>query len=179
MTIEKIITQFHYLLCHTLVHFLQGGVRGSACASLGWLPGRTPRSFPGWEGHPGSDRFGHGCHWSAEKLPWQQPRAQQQLHLSESPWERDNWRQDHEGVEVPVREAGWPQSLASWAWFQSTETSETVRHNSRYTTTLHTFKGKGQRITGLQGTYFKNLWCFQRNSGWQSISASTSFIQGK
>lgn len=91
------ITQFHYLLCHTLVHFLQRCVRESACASLGWLPRRTPRSFPAWKGHPGSDRFGHGCHCSAEKPPWQHPRAQQQLHLPESLWERDNWRQDQAG----------------------------------------------------------------------------------
>lgn len=35
--------------------------------------------------------------WCAEKPPWQHPRAQQQLHLSESLWERDNWRQDQAG----------------------------------------------------------------------------------
>lgn len=61
------------------------------------FPGRPPRSFPGLKGHPGSDRFGCGCHWCAEKSPWQQPRAQQQLHLSESLWKRDNWSQDCAG----------------------------------------------------------------------------------
>lgn len=76
-------------------------------------------------------------------------------------------------------ERGWPHSLASWTWFQSAEMSETVRHNPRYTMALVSFKGKGERTTGLQCTHFKNLWCFQRNPKWQSTSVSTSFIQGE
>lgn len=170
------ITQLHYLLCHTLVHFLQGCVSESPCASLGWLPGRTPRSFPGWKGHPGRDRFGHGCHWATEKPSGSSPGPSSSSICQSLSGRETTEGRTMQGVGVEW-DSQWLCSLSSRAWFQSTEMAETVRQNLKYTTTLHSLKGKGQQTTGVQGTCFKNLWCFQRNPRWQSISLSTSFIQ--